>query len=36
MAETGFCGIENPFPDLKGGIGVPVVGCQKSLIGRMP
>ncbi len=41
--STGYCGIEDPFPDLisklrrfMGGYGVPVVGCQELLVVRMP
>ena len=43
VAETGYYGIEDPFPDLisklrrfMGGYGVPIVGCQEPLVVRMP
>ncbi len=41
--STGYYGIEDPFPDFisklrrfRGGYGVPIVGCQESLVVRMP
>ncbi len=39
---TGYYGIDDPFPDLISkfhrfrGYGVPLVGCQESLVVRMP
>ncbi len=39
--STGYYGIEDPFPDFISkllrfkGYGVPIVGCQESLVGRM-
>ncbi len=41
--STGYYGIDDPFPDLisklrrfMGGCRVPIVGCQKPLVVRMP
>ncbi len=40
--STGYYDIEDPFPDLISkllrfkGYGVPIVGCQESLVVRMP
>ncbi len=43
VAETGYYGIEDPFPDIiskllhfRGGYEVPIVGCQEPLVVRMP
>ncbi len=43
VAETGYYGIEDPFPDIiskllhfRWGYEVPIVGCQEPLVVRMP